>query len=359
VRRNLIAVAVMLGCGCKHAAEEEAAEKPAAAAVTCAPVEAAEIEDIVDVSGVVAPPPKLDAMVSSPIAGRVAQVAVDEGDHVAAGALLALIEDPALPAGSLEAKANVAAAQATKIAADQDVTRQERLVASGIGARKDLDDAKAKAAAAAAELDAARARSGLATSQLSRREIRSPRAGVVLHLYRKVGETVDGTGATPIAEVADISTLELHAQVAPQMLSRIAENMPARVRVLGLDAPVAGTVTRVAPAVNATTLLGLVRVTLASSTGIKVGTSGSAQISVEKRPGIRVPASALRRSMVGEDEVVVCKGGVVHVQEVKVGARDERGVAILEGLAAGDRIVTDHALGLEDGQPLTESKEKK
>src|SRR5262249_20254969 len=158
----------------------EGEAKPAAAAVTCAPVQAAKIEDVVDVSGVIAPPPKLDAVVSSPVAGRVAQVLVDEGDKVAAGALLALIEDPALPAGSIEAKAKVAAAQGNKLAADQEVTRQERLVATGIGARKDLDDAKAKAAAAAAEVEAARARSGLASSQLARREIRSPRSGVVL-----------------------------------------------------------------------------------------------------------------------------------------------------------------------------------
>ena len=354
MRRSVWILVALVAC--KHAAEEEGEDKPATATVTCAAVESAEIEDVVDVSGVIAPPPKLDAVVSSPVAGRVAQVLVDEGDHVAAGALLAHIEDPALPAGSLEAKANVAAAQAAKVAADQDVARQERLVASGIGARKDLDDAKAKAAATAAELDAAKARSGLATSQLSRREIRSPRAGVVLHLYRKVGETVDGTGATPIAEVADVSVLELHAQAAPQVLSKIKEGMTARVRVLGIDAPVAASVVRVAPAVNATTLLGLVRLPLASSEGIKVGTSGSAQITIAKRPGIRVPQSALRRSMVGEDEVVVCDGGVAHVRAIKVGARDERGAAVLEGLKPGEKIVTDHALGLEDGQPLAEHK---
>lgn len=341
---------------CKHAAVEEGEDKPATANVTCAPVEAAEIADVVDVTGVIAPPPKLDAVVSSPIGGRVAQVLVEEGDHVAAGALLAMIEDPALPAGSLEAKANVAAAQAAKLAADQDVARQDRLVTIGIGARKDLDDAKAKAAAAAAEVDAARARSGLATSQLSRREIRSPRAGVVLHLYRKVGETVDGSGATPIAEIADVSVLELHAQAAPAALARLQDGMTATVRALGSDKPIAATVARVAPAVDPATLLGLVRLTLASAEGVKVGTSASAQIAVAKRPGVRVPATALRRSMVGEDQVVVCAGGAAQVRAVKVGARDEHGVAVLDGLKPGERIVIDHALGLDDGQPLVEKK---
>lgn len=348
----LVVVALV---GCKHAAEE-AEDKPATATVTCVAVETAEVADVVDVSGVVAPPPKLDAVVGSPVAGRVARVLVEEGDHVAAGALLAVIEDPALPAGSLEAKANVAAATAAKTAATQDVARQERLVTTGIGARKDLDDAKARAAAAAAELDAARARSGLASSQLSRREIRAPRAGVVLHLYRRVGETVDATGATPVAEIADISVLEVHAQASPTVLSRLREGMDATVHALGSDKPLAAVVTRVAPAVDSTTLLGLVRLTLASSEGVKVGTAASAQIAVTKRPGIRVPATALRRSMVGEDEVVTCAGGVAHVRTVKVGARDAERIAILDGLKAGDRIVVDHALGLEEGQPLVEHK---
>src|SRR5439155_21944753 len=128
--------------------------------------------------------------------------------------------------------------------------------------RKDLDDARAKAASAAAELDAANARSGLATKQLARRELRAPRAGVVLHVWKRVGESVDGTTASPVAEVADLSVLELHAQVAPRGLGPLREGMPATVRVLGLDTPIAGAVVRVAPAVDPQTLLGAVRIKL-------------------------------------------------------------------------------------------------
>ena len=353
MRRSCALLIVLASC--KHSAEE-AEDKPAAATVTCAPVAQTNVDEIVDVTGVVAPPPKVDAVVSSPIAGRVAKVLVEEGDHVDAGALIALIEDPALPAGSLEAKANVAGARAAKTAADQEVARQERLVTSGIGARRDLDDAKAKAAAAAAELDAALARSGLATSQLARREIRAPRSGVVLHLHRKAGETVDGSGANPIAEIADLTVLEVHAHATPVVLARLTDRMTATVTVLGGTKPIAATIVRVAPAVDPATLLGLVRLQLASTDGVKVGTSASAQITVATRPGIRVPATALRRSMVGADEVVVCAGAVAQVRAVEVGARDDKAITVLGGLEAGERIVVDHALGLEDGQPLVETK---
>src|SRR5205814_6713996 len=130
-------------------------------------------------------------------------------------------------------KASVGAAQAAKTAADQELARAERLVTSGIGARKDVDDARAKAAAAAAELDAANARSGLANTRMARRELRAPRAGTVLHVWKKIGESVDGSTATPVAEVADLSVLEVHAQVPPGSLGKLGEGMTATVKVLG------------------------------------------------------------------------------------------------------------------------------
>jgi HlyD family secretion protein len=352
-------VTVFAALGCRHAAEDAEEDKPAPAAVTCRPAEAATIEDTIDVTGVIAPPPKLDAIVSSPIAGRVGQVVVEEGDRVAAGALLAVIEDPALPAGSLEAKAAVDGARAQSAAAEQDVARQERLVATGIGARKDLDEARAKQAGAAADLATANAKLGLAGAQLARREIRAPRAGVVLHLQRKVGESVDGTSATPIAEIADISVLELHAQASPAALRPLREGMAATVRPPGFETPIAGTVVRVAPAVDPATLLGLVRITLSTREGIKVGVAATGQITVATRPGIRVPAEALRRSMVGEDEVVVCEGGTAHVRKVAIAQRGEHGIAIKDGLKAGEQVVVDHVLGLQDGQPLVAPDQKR
>ena len=336
---------------CRHDSGEAEEDKAAPASVTCRAVTSGDVADTVEVSGVIAPPPKLDAVVSSPVAGRVGQVAVEEGDHVEAGALLATIEDPALPAGSLEAKAGVAGATAARLAADQDVTRQQRLVDSGIGARKDLEDAKAKAAAAAAELQAANARAGLASTKLARRELRAPRAGTVLHVYKRVGESVDGTAATPVAEVADLSVLELHAQVPPGALAPLQEGMTATVRALGVEAPLPATVTRVSPAVDPSTLLGLVRLTIEGH-GPRVGTAASAQIVTAKRKGLVVPPAALRRSIAGADEVVVCDGGVARVRAVTVGMRSETGVEIKEGVKPNEQVVVDHVLGLEEGQQL-------
>jgi len=173
----------------------------------------------------------------------------------------------------------------------------------------------------------------------------------VLHLWKRTGESVDGTTATPVAEVADISVLELRAQLPPAQLAKVHDGMAASVRVVGGD-PLAASVARVSPAVDAQTLLGTVRVQLSGSVTAPVGSAAVGWIVLAKRAGLVVPESALRRSMTGADELVVCDHGVARVRAVEVGQRGENGVEIAKGLAAGEQVVVDHALGLEEGQPL-------
>lgn len=353
MRNSPVVLVLLVAFGCGHRAAEEQEAPLQAAEVTCVPVASSEVEDLVEVSGVIAPQPRLDTVVSSPVAGRVALAGVEEGDQVAAGALLATIEDPALPADSISAKANVAAAVGNKEAADQELARQMRLVESGIGARRDLDEARAKAKAAQAELDAANARSSLATKQLARRELRAPHAGVVLHIWKRTGESVDGTTSTPVAEVADVKNLEVRAQVAPAALVKLREGMVATIHVAGIEAPIAGSIARVAPAVDTTTLLGTVRVRLDATTTVPVGSAATARIAIGHHTGIVIPAGALRRSSVGADELVICEKGVAKIGAVTVGTRTEKTVEIVEGLTAGQEIVVDHVLGIEDGQKLT------
>ncbi len=233
-----------------------------------------------------------------------------------------------------------------RLAADQDLARQQRLVDTGIGARRDLDEARAKAAAAAAELEATNARAGLARSNNARRELRAPHAGIVLHVWKGVGESVDGTTATPVAQVADLSTLELRAQVPPAALAPVREGMAATVTILGVEGALAARVARVAPAVDPVTLLGGVRIAIDGTHRITVGSAATGQIVVARRPGLVVPVTALRRSMVGADEVVVCDGGIARVRSVEVGHRTAAVVEITRGVAPGEQVVTDHVLGL-------------
>jgi multidrug efflux system membrane fusion protein len=60
----------------------------------------------------------------------------------------------------------------------------------------------------------------------------------------------------------------------------------------------------------------------------------------------------LRRSITGADELVVCDGKTARVRAVTLGTRAGATVEIATGLKPGEQVVTDHALGLDDGQAL-------
>ena len=73
-----------------------------------------------------------------------------------------------------------------------------------------------------------------------------------------------------------------------------------------------------------------------------------------------MPAVAVRRSTEGTEEVVLCAAGdaadhggiIARVRPVEVGTRTDGDVEITSGLAAGNRVVTRHVLGLEDGTAM-------
>jgi multidrug efflux pump subunit AcrA (membrane-fusion protein) len=98
-----------------------------------------------------------------------------------------------------------------------------------------------------------------------------------------------------------------------------------------------------------------------SDVHVKIGLTGHAEVRAgEYAEATLIPSSALRRSNTGQEQVVICataptpstsaskdKTLVAEVRAVKLGARQGDRVQVLEGAALGERVVADHALGLE------------
>lgn len=351
----------LAACGSAAPAAPTEPETLPTAPVTCAPVMVAMVSDPRALRGVIAPPARTDAQVASTIAGRVRALGVEEGDRVKAGQVIATIDEPATAAGADSARAAVTSAEAALANAVAQRDRAERLQAQGIAPQKELEDARARVAAAQAELETARAGRRVATGQLARTEIRAPVAGTVLRVFRRAGEAVDGTPATPIVELADLAVLELRAEVPAARLMELRVGDRASIAFDALpDVLVPGRVVRVALAVDPATSLGAVRIQLAppADQQLLVGLTGTASIVGVLRAGLIVPAAAIRRSTEGEDEVVVCAAGKADAPMTAAVHPIERGVAlggmieIASGVTATDRVVIDRALGIEDGQPL-------
>ena len=355
---------VLLLAGCKagpapapEGAEAEGASGPVS--VVCVEARAGTASDALTFRGRVVAPAERDAQLAPSAAGRIVAVAVAEGAVVHRGDLLARVEDPSLAEGIAEADADAASAQAANEAARTALQRAERLAAEGVVSKRDLEDTREHALTAQATLRAAQARQRLAAARSARSRLDAPFDGTVIHLLRRTGELVDGTPATPILELADLSALELVGDVPAAQLVRVIvdADAPATIDAFGTDV-FPGKVAAVSPTVDPATALGLVRIRLDPEPRLRMGMAGKAAVSIAQRTGATLlPASALRRSPEGEDQAIVCEGkgatAKAAVRAVTLGAHMGDEVEVTEGVKPGERVVARDLLALDDGATLS------
>ena len=366
---GLVMCAACAPAACRAPTQEvESEEAPAVVSAVCASAKTRSIAETIELRGIVKPPPEHDVLVVPLAAGRVVDLRVHEGQQVTKGQVLAVIDDPASVAGASEAEASEASMRAELEHAGSVLARAKRLFDQGIAARREVDEAQAAESNAGAALKAAIARNGLARTQRARANVTAPASGVVVRLLRAPGDVVDGTSQTPLAEIADPTILELRVDAPAASLVRLHERDSVEVKLDALpDQVLKGKIVVVAVAVDAQTGLGAVRIELDhTDAALKIGLPGRALVRVAARDNVLViPASALRRSSAGADEVVLCraKAGtgteetvVAEAHEVHTGVRDGDDIEIRDGLRVGDLLVVDHALGLEDGTRLIVTK---
>ena len=353
--RPPLALLLMVGpvwVGCQGRAT---APTPERRTVHCAKVETANVADTIELRGTVAPLPDRDAQIAPLVAGRMVQLLAREGDRVAVGQTVARIDDSVLVDQANEAAAALEKTKAERRNADATHARTERVFEHGIAARQEVDDAATRAATARAAEAEAEAASKRARRQVDRASVRSPIAGVVVRLLRKPGELVDGTPSTPILEVADPSRLELVSDTPASDLVRIARGARAEIAIAAITgAHWSGTVAAVSPAVDRTTGLGTVRVTIDLTSDLRppIGALGTAHVVIgSPRSAQVVPKAALRAGIDADADVVVCGGdGAAHVRHVRRGVEAGNTVEAAP-ISAGELVALD-PIGIADGDPI-------
>ena len=177
--------------------------------------------------------------VSAAIEGVVEMVAVDRGDRVKKGQVLARleasVESASLRVARSRAKAqgNITAREARLEFADNNLARQSNLEERNIVSKSDMDEAVSTRRVAEAELKAAREEQEQAALEvrrtqaiLERRTIRSPISGVVVERILSPGEYADPPQILTLAQV-DPLRVEVFAPLS--MLARIEPGMTAQV----------------------------------------------------------------------------------------------------------------------------------
>jgi HlyD family secretion protein len=210
------------------------------------------------------------AAVATKATGRLEELRVQEGSRVKQGDLLARIDDRDVKAQLAAANANVGVARAAIVAAEADeknagveLVRNRDLVAQHFVSQSALDAAVARNDRAAAGTNNARAALAAAVANANAAkvgvdftEIRAPFDGVVVTKSANVGDivtpfssAVDSKGA--VVNMADMSTLEVEADVSESSLSKIKVDQPCEILLDALpDVRFPGSVSRMVPTVD-------------------------------------------------------------------------------------------------------------
>ncbi len=304
--------------------------------------------------------PAVRATVTAQVAGTVGAIAVDRGSPVREGARLTTLEADGVQSSVLGARAAVAAADANLAVARTRRDAAERLHAAGATSRVDLENAAAVFAAAEAQAAAARAQLAMADESAKFTSVTAPVSGVISDRMVESGEAV--RVGDPLFTVVNTTVLELAGRVPVDEASGIRVGQEVRFVIDALpDRELRGTVARKDPVADPSSRQVGVYVRLPNGDGgITAGQYARGEVAGRTLQGVvRVPATAVVGTGAAA-HVFVVDGSRLVRRAVEVGARDPRSgmVAIVSGVADGERVLTRPAPGLVDGQPVLVSVER-
>jgi HlyD family secretion protein len=372
-----------------------------ALAVRMAPVEVRELVETISAPGELEPEVKVE--VSAEVSARILELPFREGATVRAGEVIVKLDDRDLEA-SLEAQMARRDGERFRLRSEQErlsapmsqlanakanLERQEALFKTGDVSRASLDDAVARVRELEAQIAAAREglsviESSLAAAEadierarelLKKTTITAPIDGQITELNAEAGElVVVGTmnnAGTRILRIADLGTVRLKARVAESDVARVAAGQAATVRVNAYrNREFTGTVERVALSRGTETGMGSagsggggwfkceVKLDLADGETLLSGLAANVDIVVGRSSGTLVPSQALMERKLDElpqsmresplvdaarnKATIVFKvvDGKAVPTPVRTGPSNLSDTMILEGLSAGDMVVT-------------------
>jgi HlyD family secretion protein len=300
---------------------------------------------------------------SATMGGRIEILAVKEGDKVKKGQLLMKLWNDDQQAQSTLAMAQVETArkrttEACTVAAnaERESERQTALFKQGFVSGSRDEQARADAQARRAGCDAAKAdvlqtqaRVNATRVEQNRTVLYAPFAGTVAKIVGEVGEystpSPPGVPTPPAIDLIDDTCLYVRAPMDEVDAPKISAGQTVRISFDALPKQsFPGKVKRVAPYVSAVEKQARtvdIEATLdadKSPPRLLVGYSADVEVVLAVRENVvRVPTSALQE---GGRVLIAGADGTLQERTVKTGLANWEFTEVLEGLAAGDKVVT-------------------
>jgi RND family efflux transporter MFP subunit len=286
-------------------------------------------------------------------AGYVKRWTKDIGSHVEKGELLAEIESPEIDQQLSQA---VAARQQTAAGlglAESTVARWEALRKKDVVSQQELDERRSGATQAVANLAAADANVQRLRQLQGFTRVTAPFAGVITRRNVDVGDLIDSSGKT-LFVLTQMDPLRVYVNV-PQSYAQLVR---AGQKVVVTQAELrgktfTGEVARTAASIDPATRTMQVEIALPNKDGTLLpGAYVQVDLPLAGNRTLVVPTNVLLFRGEGTRVAVVDATGRVHLKPVTLGRNLGESIEVIDGIAAGERLVVNPSDSLGEGETV-------
>ncbi len=273
------------------------------------------------------------------ITATLTSIHFEEGQSVEAGTVLARLEN-------VEPLAEVAGAKAAFVETETQYKRLAELYKTQAVSQSQLQQLEA-------QLEANRAAVAAAEARLAHTVVEAPFAGRLGLRRVSVGSLVGPD--TVITTLDDTSVIKLDFDVPEVFLARLEPGLEVTARSAAYpDQSFRGVVASVDSRVDPVSRSVSVRATVDNEDGhLRAGMFLTVTLLKQDIQALVVPEQAIVPEQSKQYVWLVGEGDIAELREVRTGRRRPGQVEILDGLAVGDRVITEGTQKARAGEPVT------
>lgn len=287
------------------------------------------------------------------VEGFLTRIAVRSGDRVQRGAVLFEVDSAPQQAGVAALESTRAVRAAELEFARQELGRMKTLYAAGAVSQRELSQAETAERTADAALKAVDEQVRQQRTELAYYRVTAPSAGTVGDIPVRVGDRV--TRTTVLTTVDENDVLELYVNVPVNQASDLKVGLPVRIVDDRGQTLATNPITYVSPTVEPTQTV-LAKVALVDGRGLfRADQLVRAQVVWRDEPGLTIPLTAVTRINGQYFVYVLDKQGemtVARQKGVSLGRVVGNDYVVLDGLTAGEQLITGGIQKIGDGAPV-------
>ena len=299
--------------------------------------------------------PRVESRLGFRVGGKLLHRMVEVGQQVKAGQALAQLDAQDLVLSSDSARAQLSAALANRDLAAADFKRFKDLREQNFISSAELERRDVSLKAAQSQVDQAQAQVAAQGNQTSYATLVADASGVVTAVDAEPGQVL--AAGSPVVRIAQDGPRDIVFSVPEDKVGLVKIGSNVEVRSWATQSVYQGKVREVGAIADPVTRTFVIKVTLAGSDTLALGSTVSAVPKALDRTGtnvIKLPTSALQHDGKNAAVWVVERPGMtLRLQPISIATADGNEVVVSSGLTPGMEVVATGVHVLSPGQKVT------